>query len=147
MFIYKRRLKSHRTKRSSGGILCYIRKSIAPGICLVPDPLHSKNSFNDRLWLKLDRSFFGFNKHLFICLCYISPALSTHTSSRENIWLDLEREIKISYFGEKGNIMLTGDLNARTSTNLLLIMLFTSRCLLIILLYNSEIPRSSQDTV
>ena len=66
----------------------------------------------DCAWVKLCASFFGFDKDLFLCLAYVSPETSSHSASRDNIWNLFEEEI--AYFSTIGNILLTGDLNART---------------------------------
>ena len=64
-----RRPKTNKAKRSSGGVLCYVRKSILAGVEIVNEPNKIRKSY-DRLWLKLDRAFFGLNRHLYICLLY-----------------------------------------------------------------------------
>ena len=66
------------------------------------------------MWLKLDADFFGFDKDVFLCLAYISPESSCHPTSRDNLWNLLEEEI--ASFSNCGQIILTGDLNARTSS-------------------------------
>ena len=63
-----------RAKRDSGGLMCYIRKEIEEGIEHV---ICAKNS-EDRLWLKLQANFFGFEKDVFLCLAYVSPETSCH---------------------------------------------------------------------
>ena len=77
-----------RAKRRSGGLVCYIDE-IAEDIRQIDDIIRNE----DRLWLKLDSRFFGFPSDLFLCFTYISPATSTSTSARENIWQLLTTEI------------------------------------------------------
>ena len=69
-------------------------------------------SSDDRPWVKLCANFFGFDRDLFRCLAYVSPETSSHPASTDNVWNLLEEEI--AYFSTIGNILLTGDLNART---------------------------------
>ena len=49
-----------------------------------------------------------------IGLVYVSPETSCHPASRENLWNILEEEIAI--YSTLGNVVLTGDFNARTSS-------------------------------
>ena len=74
--------------------------------------LNCTASSDDRLWLRLDARFFGLQKHLFICFAYISPEKSCHIASRDNLWIILQQEV--AQFSLEGNVMLTGDFNART---------------------------------
>ena len=67
---------------------------------------------DDRLWLKLSSNFFDFPRDLYLCLAYITPATSTHSSARDNIWQLLNTEI--AQFSVQGETMVTGDFNART---------------------------------
>ena len=62
----------------------------------------------NRIWLKLDKVFFGLEKDLFICACYIPPVNSPYYDDN---FLKLETEIP--QVSDKGNILLIGDLNAR----------------------------------
>lgn len=63
----------------------------------------------NRLWLKLDKRFFGFEEDLYVCAVYIPPMNSTHN---DNDYLSLESEIL--NFCCKGKILLMGDFNSRT---------------------------------
>ena len=104
-----RTLTNKRAKRRSGGLICYIKDVISDGIQQIDGTIKHE----DRLWLKLNSSFFGFSSDLFLCFTYISPATSTSTHARGNIWQLLSTEV--ARFSMHGNILLTGDLNARTS--------------------------------
>lgn len=67
-----------------------------------------------RLWLKLDKFFFGLEKDLpvYLCAVYILPYNPVHSDA--DYILNLENEIaKLSM---KGDIALIGDFNTRTST-------------------------------
>ena len=98
---------ARKAKRGSGGLLCYIRSNLMEGIT----PMNNLSQSTDRIWLKLDAAFFGYNKDLFLCFAYISPESSCHTSSRDNLWNMLREEI--ANFSNEGDIMITGDFNAR----------------------------------
>ena len=70
------------------------------------------NSNPDYQWVKLEKSFFGFEKDLFICLAYYPPTGSSYTVNLENdIFECIEKDI-INY-RNMGNICLCGDLNSR----------------------------------
>ena len=83
-----RQLLNKRAK-TSGGLFCYIKEVFVEGIQEVNGIV--KN--DDRLWLKLSSNFFGFPCDLYLCLVYITPATSTHSSARDNIWQLLNTEI------------------------------------------------------
>ena len=77
-YISSCRAKTNRkAKRNSGGFLCYVKDTIKEGIVQISC---YKNS-DDRIWIKLHASFFGFNQDVFLCLVYISPETSTHQNS------------------------------------------------------------------
>jgi exonuclease III len=97
-----------KAKRGSGGLMCYIKNEIEEGVTNVP----CNKCSEDRLWLKLDANFFGLYEDLFLCLAYVSPESSCHPASRDNLWNLLEEEI--AEFSNHGQIIITGDLNART---------------------------------
>ena len=109
--IVKCRSKSHsKAKRGSGGLICYIKNEFVKGI----QYREGKFKLEDRLWLEFNSEFFGLDKYLFLCFIYITPESSCHVSSRDNIWGYLQEEIVT--FSINGNIMITGDFNARTGT-------------------------------
>ncbi|CAC5415300.1 unnamed protein product [Mytilus coruscus] len=102
--ISKCRKKHKKSKRHSGGIIIYIKKEIFKGITNLSKASTSPN----RIWLKLDKSFFGYEKDLFLCAVYIPPYNSTHL---DDDFQNLENEIV--KFAVKGEIALIGDFNAR----------------------------------
>ncbi|CAC5370659.1 unnamed protein product [Mytilus coruscus] len=63
----------------------------------------------NRLWLKLEKEFFGFKKDLYLCAIYIPPIHSNYFGNEYNL---LENEI--STFARQGEILLMVDMNART---------------------------------
>ncbi|CAG2210414.1 unnamed protein product [Mytilus edulis] len=104
----KIRKKKKKAKRHSGGILVYYKKIYSKGISHIQEGTNSQN----RLWLKLDKNFFGLTHDLYLCAVYIPPVNSTHY---ENDYTQLEKEI--STYSNKGQIALIGDFNSRTSSH------------------------------
>jgi hypothetical protein len=66
----------------------------------------------NRLWLKLDKIFFGLSQDVYLCAVYIPPISSPHY---DNDFISLEGEV--STFSSKGKIVLIGDFNSRTGQN------------------------------
>ena len=99
---------SYPGKRAIGGIALLIRKSIKPGVHIVKDA-------NDYIWLKLEKTFFGLERDLFICAAYIPPERSNYLRIRG--YPDILDQITsdIADFTKEGHVMLMGDLNARTA--------------------------------
>ena len=87
-------------KMRSAGLICYIKDEIS----VVFNRLMELFKHEDRLWLKLNSSLFGFSSDLFLCFTYISPATSTSTYARGNIWQLLNTEV--AQFSMHGNILL-----------------------------------------
>ena len=71
----------------------------------------------DLLWVKMSYSYFGLKNDLFICFCYISPEGSSIYSSSKTSGLDIfdYLEKDIARFNKLGDILIMGDLNARSS--------------------------------
>ena len=63
----------------------------------------------NRLWFRLNKEFFGLKKDVYICACYIPPVNSTYF---EDDFSNLENEI--TSIPQNTNILILGDLNART---------------------------------
>lgn len=103
----KYRNLSKNARRASGGIICYIKRSIKHGVRI----LGSANE--NLLWLELKKEVFNFVKPVYLCLCYIPPVDSVHL---KDAWLTLENEI-LSY-SKNGFIALSGDFNSRISGQL-----------------------------
>ena len=102
--LQKCRNKQRRSKQFSGGIVILNKSKLHKGIYELQDMSTSKY----RIWLKLDMVFFGIEKDLFICACYIPQVNYPYY---DDDFLKLETEISQVY--DKGNIFLIGDLNAR----------------------------------
>ena len=104
--ISKVRKKRKKARRYSGGIIVSIKKQYFKGITYLQ---HATNSQN-RMWLKLDKYFFGLQEDIYICALYIPPLASTHY---DNDLISIENES--CSFANKGKIILIGDFNSRTA--------------------------------
>ena len=107
--IQKCRKKSKRSRRFSGGIIIFYKSKLHKGIVELTNISTSKN----RIWLKMEKDFFGFKKDLYLCACYIPPFNSPFY---DDDFIKLENEI--IQLSDKGDIALIGDLNARTANRL-----------------------------
>ncbi|CAC5360011.1 unnamed protein product [Mytilus coruscus] len=98
--------------RYFGGLGIFDKNTILPGIEIL------KNTSLDYQWVKLDKKFFNFAKNILLCLAYIIPASSSYIfQSDDDPLATIEKDI-INYFAERGHIVLCGDLNARTGSEL-----------------------------
>ena len=61
------RKKKRKARRHSGGIIVYIRKSIAKGVQKI------ESSSTEAIWIKLDKLYFGLYKDLYLCAQCIAP--------------------------------------------------------------------------
>jgi hypothetical protein len=97
--------------RYYGGLGIFIKSNIRPGIKIL------ENTHKDFQWLKLDKNFFNFNKDIFLCLAYIYiiPSNSSYKQGDEDILEIIEKNITNEY-KDKGNIILCGDMNARSGS-------------------------------
>ena len=105
----KIRKKAKKSRRHSGGIIVFYKKTMLKGITYIKDGTNS----NNRLWMKLEKSFFGLDDDIYICAVYIPPVNSNHYNDD---YILLEREI--SHFSNRGKIILLGDFNSRTGNSL-----------------------------
>ena len=97
-----------KARRHSGGIIIYFKKEFTKGITYLKEATLSQN----RLWLKLDKMFFGLSQDVYLCAVYIPPISSPHY---DNDSISLEGEV--STFSSKGKLVLIGDVNSRTGQN------------------------------
>ena len=63
------------------------------------------------VWLKLKKDLTSNTQNIFICAIYIPPAESPYF--KDQTFSDLEGDI--THFQTQGNILIVGDLNARTA--------------------------------
>ena len=82
-----------------------IRKTLRNGLNIL------KNSSSEFEWVKLLKDYFSLDKDIYICFSYISPCLFQSKSDSDS----LEAIIRdINNFKDYGDILICGDLNART---------------------------------
>jgi exonuclease III len=104
-----RKYQNRRAKRSSGGLIVYIKNSIRKGVTL------ERNTIDCIIWIKLDKVFFNMDDNVFICFTYIAPESSpVHNIYNVDIFIQLEQDILL--FNDRGKIFLAGDLNCRTGS-------------------------------
>ena len=96
-----------RGKRGHGGICLFVRHTLCAGVEII------ERHTSGFLWVKLCKTFFGFQDDIFVCFCYIPPKNSVYYQNVDvNLFDVLERNIRHYY--DYGKIMVIGDLNART---------------------------------
>ena len=99
-----------RNYRYYGGLGILIMKDIRKGVKIL------QNTSQDYQWIKLEKNYFNFTKDIFLCLAYIIPSNSFYANqSTDEVLENIESDIVNKYSG-KGNIILCGDLNARTGS-------------------------------
>ncbi len=103
-FVQSVRQKNPRARRNSGGLLFCYRTELQDGIKVV------KNTHRDILWVRLDKTHFGLDTHLFICLIYISCP----DTNIADFFNDLTDDILT--FQTRGQVILSGDFNGRTQS-------------------------------
>ena len=91
----------------SGGMILLVNPKIRAGVKFLP----SKSS--EIQWLKLSKTFFGFQNDLYVCFVYIAPANSSYVV-RTNIDILSLLEKDILKYSNNGDILIAGDTNART---------------------------------
>lgn len=109
VFYSNRKLRHKKAKRPSGGVAIMIKKHLIKGI------KKQFSSSDDVLWIKLDKQFFSLDRDIFICNAYLPPEGSSLFS-----WYTIDvcdkLELDIMRYCELGDILLCGDLNARTGS-------------------------------
>ena len=105
----KTRQKAVNAKKNSGGISVLLRPNIRKGVTYI-------DTNNDYcIWMKFDRTYFGLDKDIFLCACYIPPEGSNiykQYQAKFNRFNIIEDETM--KYKQKGNVLLMGDLNARS---------------------------------
>jgi len=101
------RSRKKKAKRNSGGVATFFRSSFKKGI-------HKLDSSSpDTIWCKLDKYFFGLTNDIYLCNVYIPP--ETFPKSSEIDPFDTLSN-DICKFSNLGDIVIVGDLNARTGS-------------------------------
>ena len=111
-FVLNRTEYKLNSKRSSGGIVLYLRDSL---IKQDSNPLFKPDS-DDIIWLKLDNNNSVFSNELYICLCYNVPSGTSRQSMIDSdIFYRLTQHIEeIKHVNEvESKFIVCGDFNAR----------------------------------
>lgn len=89
--------------RDSGGMLIWYRTELM-------DSIKSIKIGKSYIWLKIQKDIVSTDRHIFLCATYLPPAESPYYN--EETFSVLQDEI--CHFQTKGNVLICGDLNART---------------------------------
>ena len=104
----KTRKRKKRAKRDSGGLCIFVKNKLAHLFTNI------NWSYEDGIVLKIKNEFNPLQKHIYFIFTYMKPS----SSSRNNLTNDLENYDllyeKICELRKEGEIILIGDLNART---------------------------------
>ena len=100
-----------RAKRGSGGISIYINDYFTKSIEIITSAPYLYK-LDDRVWLKLKSHHFGLRKDIYLGVWYIPPADSTRVQQAQEMLKAFEYEI--STLQASGDVIIMGDLNART---------------------------------
>jgi exonuclease III len=103
------RPKYRKKGRHSGGVSILCKDEYRPGIKI----LESSEGF---IWMKLDAKFFNLMNDLFLCAAYFPPQYSQNHYSKKVDYYQCLNDAIIKY-GNRGNVMIAGDLNSRVGTN------------------------------
>ena len=95
-------------KRYFGGLGIFIKTNIRKGVTIL------QNSSTEFQWIKLKKDFFNFKNDIFVCLTYIAPQSSQYNNRLDYDILELIKKDIIEKYGKQGDIIITGDFNART---------------------------------
>ena len=71
--------------------------------------VHSSEGF---IWVKLEHNFFGLIEDIYLCAAYIPPEYTTKQINQRTDYFQNLTE-SLTKFSTKGQILITGDLNAR----------------------------------
>ena len=92
---------------SRGGVACYVREELYHHIS--HDSSDASNSFAA---LRISKEA-GFTRDLYLFVCYLAPRANTRISmATRGIWLELQERVGDAL--SKGQVLMVGDLNART---------------------------------
>ena len=103
------RPKYRKFGRHSGGITICCRSNLRPGLKI----MESSEGF---IWFKLDAKFFNLLNDLYVGAVYIPPQYTKNLYSKKIDYFKCLCDALIKY-GNKGNIILAGDFNARTGVD------------------------------
>lgn len=104
----KNRTKTKIHGRHSGGITAIIKKELHDGIKIL------ENNSDIFVCIKLDKFFFSLNEDLYVFIVYLPPCGSNFYNYNDNKDPFEKLSSAIMDYSSKGQILLLGDLNART---------------------------------
>jgi hypothetical protein len=85
-----------------------LKNKIPPGVKIL------QNISKDYQWLMLEKKYFSFINDIYLCLAYIIPSTSSYVhQSDDDVLENIEKDISLKYRG-RGEIILCGNLNARS---------------------------------
>ena len=91
--------------RDSGGVIIWYKDDLSAYLTEI-------KRASTHIWLKLNKHIIDCENELYICAAYTPPIESPYYE--DNFFEDLHHEIR--HFQAQGNVVLIGDLNARTGT-------------------------------
>ena len=103
--------KNVRKHKPSGGLAVYIHESITEGVKLMSEP------GTESVIVQLCKEYFDLSDNIYICFTYLCPA-NSEVLKRDFMPDDLFDDlcVKIAKYRALGQVILMGDLNARTET-------------------------------
>lgn len=92
-------------------MLLYIHHNISKQVEVMSD-----RACMDRIWIQINNTTDNqcASNKIFCCFCYMPPADSTVHSYEGSLWTSFEQEVL--KYSMKGEIIICGDMNARTGT-------------------------------
>ncbi|GFR60920.1 DNA ligase 1-like protein, partial [Elysia marginata] len=106
--ICKHRQRKKAGKRDSGGRVCFVREEISKGVEEV------SWKFEEGMYLKLCKDFFGWEEDLFVLSVYMRPVNSTCADLDVDVSCYDHLVEQMAVVSDRGNVIVAGDLNART---------------------------------
>ena len=101
---YPRHYKHPNARRDSGGIGVFVHNDIKSGVVV------GKNHDDVLTWVKLNATYFGLEKDLYVGKIFEVPQGSVHL--RDNVFSVLYKEIAL--LNNESNVIPCGDYNAHT---------------------------------
>ena len=105
--VCKHRKRKVNAKRDSGGLVCYFSEKVCKGISSEPCDLE------DGLCFKFDKSFFGWEKDVFLLFVYMRPISSSRNDMDTNVDCYELLFDELARVSDRGGVIVAGDMNAR----------------------------------
>lgn len=105
------RQRNTRATRDHGGIAVYVRNTLTEGVNFI------KNTNSNFQWIALHKDFFKLNKDVSVCFVHNPPATSSYSRSLNYDVIQLIEE-DCCELSKNGDILICGDLNAKTGNDL-----------------------------